>query len=86
MLDTIKKERVNMKNDNYVDIRPFAYAISLINGKWKMHILFWLWHKDILRYNQLKKYLGNVSHKMLSNQLKELETDGLTQRIPTSSA
>lgn len=24
-----------------IDIEPFAYAISLIDGKWKMHILFW---------------------------------------------
>lgn len=28
-----------------IDVRPFAYAISLISGKWKMHILFWLWKK-----------------------------------------
>lgn len=26
-----------------VNVRPFAYAMSLIDGKWKMHILFWLW-------------------------------------------
>ena len=26
-----------------VDIKPFNYAISLIGGKWKMHILFYLW-------------------------------------------
>ena len=31
------------ENVKPVDIRPFAYAISLIDGKWKMHILFWLW-------------------------------------------
>lgn len=63
-----------------VNVRPFAYAISLINGKWKMHILFWLWKKEILRYSELKRALGNVTHKMLSNQLKELENDGLIRR------
>ncbi|WP_245754912.1 winged helix-turn-helix transcriptional regulator [Pelosinus propionicus] len=63
-----------------VDIKPFAYAISLIDGKWKMHILFWLWKKDILRYSELKKALGTVTHKMLSTQLKELEADGLIIR------
>lgn len=63
-----------------VDVRPFAYAISLINGKWKMHILFWLWKKDILRYSELKRALGSVTHKMLSNQLKELENDNLIIR------
>lgn len=70
-----------MKDSNKpVDIRPFAYAISLINGKWKMHILFYLWHEEVLRYNQLKRRLGKVTHKMLSNQLKELEADGVILR------
>lgn len=63
-----------------VNIIPFAYAMSLIEGKWKMHILFWLWKKDVLRYNELKRALGNVTHKMLSTQLKELESDGLIIR------
>ncbi|MFR6111899.1 MAG: winged helix-turn-helix transcriptional regulator [Dialister invisus] len=60
-----------------VDVRPFAYAISLVDGKWKMHILFWLWKKETLRYSELKRALGKVTHKMLSNQLKELENDGI---------
>ena len=36
-----------------VNITPFAYAMSLIGGKWKMHILFWLWKKEVLRYSCL---------------------------------
>lgn len=72
-------------NDKYefckeVNVRPFAYAISLIDGKWKMHILFWLWKKEVLRYSELKRALGKVTHKMLSNQLKKLENDGLIRR------
>ena len=63
-----------------VDIRPFGYAMSLIEGKWKMHILFWLWHKDVFRYSELKRSLEGITHKMLSNQLKELERDGLLIR------
>ena len=63
-----------------VDVRPFAYAISLIEGKWKMHILFWLWKAEVLRYSELKHSLGRVTHKMLSAQLKELEADGVILR------
>lgn len=63
-----------------VNVAPFAYAMSLIEGKWKMHILFWLWKKEVLRYSQLKRALGKVTHKMLSTQLKELEADGLIIR------
>lgn len=60
--------------------KPFDYAMSLIGGKWKMHILHWLSRKKILRYGELKKILGDITHKMLSNQLKELEKDGLILR------
>ncbi|MFW2488030.1 winged helix-turn-helix transcriptional regulator [Clostridium chromiireducens] len=63
-----------------INIKPFAYAMSLIDGKWKMHILFWLWKKQILRYGELKRQLGTITHKMLSTQLKELELDNLIIR------
>ena len=66
--------------DNEVNIKPFAYAMSLIDGKWKMYILFWLWKKQILRYGELKRSLGTITHKMLSTQLKELESDNLIIR------
>lgn len=63
-----------------VNITPFAYAMSLIGGKWKMHILFWLWKKEVLHYSELKRTVGKITHKMLSTQLKELEADGLIVR------
>lgn len=71
---------VDNSNEKEVNVKPFAYAISLIGGKWKMHILFWLWHKEVLRYSELKRNLEGVTHKMLSTQLKELERDGLVIR------
>ena len=60
--------------------KPFDYAMSLVGGKWKMHILHLLSNKEILRYGELKKALGKITHKMLSTQLKELEKDGLIHR------
>ncbi len=66
--------------NNEVNVKPFAYAMSLIDGKWKMHILFWLWKNQILRYGELKRSLGTITHKMLSTQLKELERDNLIIR------
>ena len=39
-----------------------------------------LWKQDTLRYSELKRSLGNVTYKMLSSQLKELEADGLVLR------
>lgn len=63
-----------------VNVKPFSHAMSLIGGKWKMHILFWLWKKETLRYGELKRALDGITHKMLSSQLKELEADQLIIR------
>lgn len=70
-----------MKSENRcTNIAPFAYTCCLFNGKWKMHILFWLWKKEVMRYGELKRALGTVTHKMLSQQLKEMEADGIIYR------
>lgn len=59
---------------------PFGYTLSVIGGKWKMIILYWLIEDDIIRYNDLKRKIGTISHKTLSIQLKELEADGIVMR------
>ena len=65
----------------------FHAPIFIDNGKggknallWKMQILFWLWKNNVMRYSELKRALGDVTHKMLSSKLKELEADGLIVR------
>lgn len=73
-------EKINEDICKEVNIKPFAYAISLFSGKWKMHILFWLWKTKVMRYSELKRCLDGVTHKMLSNQLKELEKDEIIIR------
>lgn len=55
-------------------------VVDLVGGKWKLLILHHL-HGATLRFSELRRILGNVSEKMLSQQLKELTTDGLVQRI-----
>lgn len=73
-------ELENCKNASDVDPRPFEYTLSLIGGKWKLNILFWIWRKNIMRYSELKRSVTGITHKMLSNQLKELENDNLIVR------
>ena len=63
-----------------INSQPFEYTLELIGGKWKMPIIFWLGKKQVMRYGELKKALGSITHKMLSNQLKELAQDGLILR------
>jgi DNA-binding HxlR family transcriptional regulator len=59
---------------------PFEYTLSLISGKWKMMILYVLYEYKIVRYNELQRKVGDITYKMLSAQLKELEADKLIKR------
>ncbi|MDE6749960.1 MAG: winged helix-turn-helix transcriptional regulator [Lachnospiraceae bacterium] len=58
----------------------FSYTLSLINGKYKMTILYTLMEFGIVRFNEMKKYIGDISYKTLSSTLKELESDKLVHR------
>lgn len=58
----------------------FSYALSLINGKHKMVILYCLMEFEPVRFNELRRYLKNISDKTLSMNLKELEADDLIKR------
>jgi DNA-binding HxlR family transcriptional regulator len=59
---------------------PLEYTQKVIGGKWKPIILWHLSTEGVKRYGELKKYLTSISHKMLSQQLKELEKDKLIHR------
>ena len=58
----------------------FHYTMSLIQGKYKMTILYALMEFGTVRFNELKRYLGGISYKTLSATLKELEADCLVHR------
>ncbi len=83
-----KESMMNENEDSYlintgVEIKDtnFGYTLSLIGGKWKMMILYWLFtYPPAIRFNELKRYLGSISFKTLSTTLKELEKDGLIHR------
>ena len=72
----------DLENSDLTDIKstPFGYTISIIGGKWKMIIMFWLVEYEVLRYGELKRCIGQISDKILNNQLKELEKDGIIIR------
>lgn len=58
----------------------FCYTLSLISGKHKMVILYCLMEYEIVRFNELKRYLKTITDRTLSNNLKELEADRLIIR------
>lgn len=58
----------------------YSYTLSLISGKHKMVILYCLMEYQPVRFNEMKRYLGKISDKTLSQNLKELEADQLIER------
>lgn len=62
------------------DVCPVEYTLKAIGGKWKLLILYHLMVDRIKRYNELKRAISGITHKMLSQQLKELEADGIVLR------
>lgn len=63
--------------------RPLACGIGpafeVIGGKWKAAIL-WELHAEVRRFGELKRLLAGITEKMLIQQLRELEADGLVKR------
>ena len=72
------KERVVILNG-----REFHCAMDVtmnyIGGKWKTVVLWYL-RKDKKRFSELRKLIPNITEKMLSLQLKDLEVDGIIKR------
>lgn len=58
----------------------FGYTLSLIGGKYKMIIMYWLSEHQVMRFNELQRSIGTISFKTLSVMLKEMEADGLVLR------
>lgn len=61
------------------DICPMVLVQNILTGKWKILILWYLNHQT-RRFNDLKRKLPDVTQKMLTQQLRSLENDGLVCR------
>lgn len=59
---------------------PFGYTLSMIGGRWRLIILYWLVEYESVRFNELHRKIGAITYKTLSSQLKDMERDGLVVR------
>jgi len=55
-------------------------ALKLLEGRWKLVILFHLFGGRVLRFSELERAIPAVSQKMLIQQLRQLEQDGIVRR------
>jgi DNA-binding HxlR family transcriptional regulator len=71
---------------NLADVTPDMAArgiedvFRMLEGRWKMIIIFHLFDRGILRFSELERAIPGVSQKMLIQQLRELERDGVVSR------
>jgi DNA-binding HxlR family transcriptional regulator len=56
-------------------------AFKFLEGRWKLLILFHLFGDKVLRFSDLERAIPAISQKMLAQQLRQLEADGIVQRI-----
>ena len=56
------------------------HAFKFLEGRWKLLILFHLFGGKVLRFSDLERAIPDVSQKMLAQQLRQLESDGIVRR------
>jgi DNA-binding HxlR family transcriptional regulator len=56
-------------------------ALKILEGRWKLVILFHLFGGKVLRFSGLQRAIPEISQKMLIQQLRQMETDGIVRRI-----
>ena len=56
-------------------------ALQIIGGKWKNRIIYVIALNGHIRFNALRRILPDISQKMLTQQLRELERDGIVLRV-----
>lgn len=81
------KKVSNAPQGKRVDYTPQTAAgsahnvIRILEGRWKLVILFQLFGSNVRRFSELERAIPGVSQKMLIQQLRQLETDGVVARI-----
>ena len=86
MTRTHKKVRYSpsSKADGYTPLTAASgveQAFKFLEGRWKLLILFHLFGGKLLRFSNLERAIPAISQKMLIQQLRQLETDGIVRRI-----
>ncbi len=59
---------------------PIEAALGMMGSKWKVLVLRELFRGGVKRFNELSRGIGGITQKMLSQQLKQMERDGLIIR------
>ena len=75
-----RRARPNRRSDC-----PLTATDAAVGGKWKLTIVYWL-ARGPLHFAQVRRHAVPISHKVLTEQLRELEADGIVARLPQGQA
>src|SRR6188472_1205268 len=86
MARTYEKVRYSprSKGEEYTPVTAASgveQALKILEGRWKLLILFHLFGGKILRFSELERAIPAISQKMLIQQLRQMENDGMVTRI-----
>src|SRR4029434_5735599 len=84
MTRTHEKVRYTPKGEPYTPIsaaQGVEDALKVLEGRWKLIILFQLFGGKVLRFSDLERAIPAISQKMLIQQLRQMEADGIVRRI-----
>ena len=56
-------------------------ALAIVAGRWKLRILFQLFGGRVQRFSELERAVSGISQKVLNQQLRQLEQDGIVRRV-----
>lgn len=80
-MTTLRKQTsTNFHNLQQIKVTcPMQYAMQKLGGRWKL-IILWYVHRGINRFSSLKSRIEDITPKMLAQQIRQLEADGLLIR------
>jgi len=84
-MNSVKRElsgnHTRLRRPNPVGGCPLTAALAAIGGKWKLIIIYWL-AESPKHFAALRRVMPGISQKVLTQQLRELVSDGIVQREP----
>jgi DNA-binding HxlR family transcriptional regulator len=75
----IKTSSTNFVNKSLLSACPVTHVLNLIGGRWKA-LIVWNLLEGTMRFSELRDHIEMISEKMLIQQLRELEQDGIVKR------
>lgn len=60
--------------------KTMSVVQKMLGGKWKLEILYYIAVRDVHRFGELRRHIGEITESSLTKQLRELEADGFLVR------